>query len=56
MLHIIRFVGILLMLPILNLSGYKINVKTCIFLAFAGLRGAVGLSLAIIVSIDDKID
>jgi NhaP-type Na+/H+ or K+/H+ antiporter len=44
------------MLPLMNLVGYKIQVKTCLFLAFAGLRGAVGLSLALILTVNEKID
>jgi NhaP-type Na+/H+ or K+/H+ antiporter len=44
------------MLPLMNLVGYKIQVKTCIFLAFSGLRGAVGLSLALILTVNEKID
>ena len=55
-LHVIRFIGIVSMLPLMNLVGYRIQIKTCMFLAFAGLRGAVGLSLALILTANEKID
>ena len=55
MLHIIRFLGILLTLPLLNLSAYKLTLKQVVLLAYSGLRGAVGLTLALIVKFNDKI-
>lgn len=54
-LHIIRFLAIIVMMPIMNLFGYKLNVSTCIFLAYAGLRGAVGLALALMLTSNKKI-
>lgn len=54
-LHIIRFIAIIVMMPIMNSFGYKINVSTCVFLAYAGLRGAVGLALALMLCSNDKI-
>ena len=55
LLHIIRFVAIVVQLPIMNSFGYRIELKTCVFLAYAGLRGAVGLALALILTSNDKI-
>lgn len=46
-LHIIRFVGLVVFLPCMKLTGYPINIKHSVLLAFSGLRGAVGLSLAL---------
>lgn len=51
LLHVIRFVGLLMMLPLMNLTGYEINVKQVFLLAYSGLRGAVGLCLALIVKL-----
>ena len=48
--------GIFLSLPLLNLSGYKLNIKQVILLSYSGLRGAVGLTLALIVKFNDKIN
>lgn len=54
-LHLIRFCGILLLMPLMNLSGYPLKFNDCIFLAYAGLRGAVGLALALLLQGNDKI-
>ena len=49
-LHIIRFVGLILIWPIMNCSGYPFNFKHIVLLSYSGLRGAVGLCLALIVN------
>ena len=55
LLHIIRFLGIVMFLPFMNCVNYKLDIKTCVFLAYAGLRGAVGLSLALVLKNNEKI-
>ena len=50
LLHVIRFGFMLLVMPILNLTGYEFNLKHCIIVSYGGLRGAVGLALALIVT------
>ena len=50
MLHVIRFGFTLLVMPILNLTGYEFNLKHCVIVSYGGLRGAVGLALALIVT------
>ena len=49
MLHIIRFGFLLLVMPILKMTGYPFDLKACTLVAYGGLRGAVGLALALIV-------
>lgn len=43
------------MLPVLSHLGYGMNWKEAIVLAWGGLRGAVGLALALFVSLDNQI-
>lgn len=54
-LNIIRFVCILMFWPILKRIGYGLNFKQIVLCSYAGLRGAVGMSLALIVATSDKI-
>jgi NhaP-type Na+/H+ or K+/H+ antiporter len=49
-LHLIRFGCLLLFYPILSRLGYGMSLKELVFLSYAGLRGAVGLTLALIVT------
>lgn len=56
MLHIIRFLGLLICMPCLKLTGYTFTIKHVILLSYSGLRGAVGLTLALQVKFNDKID
>ena len=52
---IIRFAGVFLLSSILNIKRLKkISIKEQIIIAYGGLRGAVGFSLAIIYSQEDK--
>lgn len=44
-----------MLLPLLNVSGYKVNFKQVLLLTYAGLRGAVGLCLALVVKFNHKI-
>jgi NhaP-type Na+/H+ or K+/H+ antiporter len=48
-LHFIRFFCILLFWPCLRKMGYGMSFKQVILCTYAGLRGAVGLSLALMV-------
>ena len=41
--------------PILKRIGYGLNFKQIVLCSYAGLRGAVGMSLALIVATSDKI-
>jgi len=49
LLHVIRFVVIAAMSPVLIWTGYPVDMKNAAVLGYAGLRGAVGLSLGLIV-------
>ena len=48
-LHIVRFIGLLLMWPLMRLTGYEFHFAHVCLLSYSGLRGAVGLCLALIV-------
>ncbi|KAK9791813.1 hypothetical protein WJX73_006506 [Symbiochloris irregularis] len=54
-LLVIRVIMLALAYPFLRNMGYGITAKECIVLSWAGLRGAVGLSLALIVYLDTDI-
>jgi NhaP-type Na+/H+ or K+/H+ antiporter len=54
-LHIIRFFYIFIFIPILTRMGYQFTIKHAVLMAQAGLRGAVGLTLAMIVAHDKRI-
>ena len=47
-IHAIRFIACALLKPILNVTGYGFRWRDAWFLTFAGIRGAVSLSLALI--------
>jgi len=49
LLHIIRFLALIMCLPILRRMGYHMTVRHCVLVAYGGLRGAVGLALALMV-------
>ena len=55
-LHFIRFFCIFLHWPALMRMGYGMSFKQIILSTYAGLRGAVGLSLALIVAASPGID
>jgi len=48
-LQVIRFAVLVLFWPIMRRMGYGFSFKELILLSFVGLRGAVGLTLALIV-------
>ena len=52
-LHLIRFGSLLLFWPILKQLGYGLTFKEILLCSYAGLRGAVGLSLALMVANSD---
>lgn len=55
-LHVIRFFTIVVSWPALRRIGYGMNFKQVVLCSYAGLRGAVGLSLALMVSQSPKIN
>ena len=55
-LHLIRFLGLILLWPFMRKTGYDYNFKHIVLLSYSGLRGAVGLCLALIVRQDPKND
>jgi len=55
-LHIVRFLGLLMLWPLMRLTGYEFNLAHVCLLAYSGLRGAVGLTLALIVKFSKGID
>ena len=48
-LHIIRFAFLFLFYPILKRTGYEFPMAQATLVAYGGLRGAVGLALALMV-------
>jgi len=52
LLHIIRLAVFLMFWPILRKFGYGLTLNQLILCSYAGLRGAVGLSLALMVCVD----
>ena len=55
LLHIVRFIVIVCMWPLLRITGYGLNFKQILVLVYGGLRGAVGLALALLVTKDPKV-
>ena len=43
-------------MPLMKLTGYEFTLKHVILLSYSGLRGAVGLCLALQVKFNDNID
>ena len=56
LLTIIRFLVNLMFWPILKRMGYGMTFSELILSTYAGLRGAVGLSLALMVIVEPSID
>ena len=48
--NIIRAIIVFLFLPIMRKSGYGLSIRESVILSWGGLRGALGLSLALMVS------
>jgi sodium/hydrogen exchanger 10/11 len=55
-LHVIRFLCILTFWPIMKRMGYGMTFSQVILASYAGLRGAVGMSLALMVVTSSYID
>ena len=55
-LTLVRYVVMLIQLPFLNLVGYEISCVSAIILTYGGLRGAIALSLAMIVAVDGRLN
>lgn len=56
LLSIIRYFCLLLFLPILQRMGFGMTMKELCLVGYSGLRGAVGLCLALMVKGNDKIN
>jgi NhaP-type Na+/H+ or K+/H+ antiporter len=54
-LLVIRTAMVVLFFPVLRIGQYGVSWKDCIVLSWAGLRGAVGLTLALIVYYSDNV-
>ena len=55
MLHFIRFFSIMLFSPALKRMGYGLDFSQILLCSYAGLRGAVGMSLALMVAGDKDV-
>jgi NhaP-type Na+/H+ or K+/H+ antiporter len=55
LMQFMRLVMLACSLPVLSNFGYPVNRKEFIVLVYGGLRGALGLSLALMVYVDDTI-
>jgi len=53
LMTISRHLMILTILPLMNKTGYHISFKDTLILAYGGLRGGVGLSLALVIMQDN---
>lgn len=49
-LNIFRYAAIMMLYPLMKRSGYGLNKKESIILTWGGLRGALGMTLALMVS------
>lgn len=54
--NVLRTALLIISMPLLNTTGYKISFKSIIILGYGGLRGAIALSLAMIVMTDTELD
>lgn len=48
-MNLARYLMINILLPLINKSGYPLGWKDCIILTWGGVRGALGLALALII-------
>mmetsp|Transcript_29449 Transcript_29449/g.71764 ORF Transcript_29449/g.71764 Transcript_29449/m.71764 type:complete len:1182 (-) Transcript_29449:327-3872(-) len=56
MIHVVRAITIALLFPFMTRMGYGFDWRQATVLCYGGLRGAVGLALALIVDLNDEID
>ena len=54
-LHVTRFLGICLLTPIMNLMDYKLDFAQIVFASYAGMRGAVAMCLALLLTENEKV-
>eukprot|EP00756_Hemistasia_phaeocysticola_P008149 Hpha_TRINITY_DN14513_c0_g3::TRINITY_DN14513_c0_g3_i1::g.46891::m.46891 len=54
-INVARTAVLILFMPILRLFRYKLDVGNSVLVAWGGLRGAVGLALALIIQADDNV-
>ena len=55
MLHVIRFAALAVHLPIMRKLGYPMDIRHVALMAYAGLRGAVGLCLCLLVQKSEEV-
>jgi len=55
MLHVVRFIVILVMYPLTSKMGYGLTWKECAIMWFGALRGAVGLALGLLVALEEGV-
>lgn len=55
-LFLVRYVVNLILLPFLNCTGYKTSLSNIFILSYGGLRGAIALSLAMLVATDTELN
>ncbi len=53
---IARFLMLTILYPLLSKSGYGITKKEVYVIVWGGLRGALGLTLALMVLVDEEIE
>lgn len=54
-MKVVRGLTIVLLYPLLKRMGYGLNWRDAVVMVWGGLRGAVGLALALIVKLDSNI-
>lgn len=54
-LTLVRYLVMLIQLPFLNKVGYKISGVSAVILTYGGLRGAIALSLGMLVAVDERL-
>ncbi len=54
-LNVIRYIMVLVLMPILRRSGYGLNWREFVILGWGGLRGALGMCMALMVSCNPAI-
>lgn len=54
-LNLIRYLMILVFMPILKRNGYGLNWREFVILGWGGLRGALGMSMALMVNCNENI-
>ena len=54
--NISRLITFIILYPLLQRTGYGITVPNAMVMIWGGLRGAVSLSLALVISLEDSFD